>query len=327
MTPIHESRERKRLYAPPRSALRTAGQGSAFGPGFWSRLSKSGAAPLLVFMAAGAGIVLFGLAGTVGPWKEGLQANGDPRFFLVCMAFGSVFLLISLRMMQLHVTQAKGAESRKQVDPSQPWTGDHPWRPEGMGPDYAEEGAGSALGRIAFFGLIGLFNLVFTSPSPWLLRGIVILFDLFALLILWDSLHKIWQSLRHPRPTMRWTTFPVFLGSRLEGVLFSRPALRASGPVKATLRCIQDSGSSPSSEAFVIYEQAREIPSGGDRLAELPIAFDIPTDLPGTDFARDAPTYWQVLLIVPVIGPDFETVFLAPVYEPADAPPSWRAEG
>jgi len=327
MIPVQESRERHRLYAPPRSALRMPGQGSAFGPGFWRRLSKSGAVPLLFFLAAGAGIALFGLAGTVGPWKEGLQANGDPRFFLVCMAFGSVFLLISLRMMQLHLTQAKRAESRQPVDPRQPWTGDYPWRPEGTGPDYAEEGAGSALGRIGFFGFMGLCNLVFTSPSPWLLRGLVLVFDLFALLILWDSFHKIWQSLRHPRPKMRWNTFPAFLGGRLEGVFLSRPALRVRGPVKATLRCLQDTGSSPSCEAFVIYEQNREFPVAGDRLAELPVAFDIPADLPGTDFARDDTTYWQVLLIVPVIGPDFEIIFLAPVYEPADAPPSWKAGG
>jgi hypothetical protein len=326
MMPIQESRERKRLYAPPRSALRT-GQGSAFGPGFWSRLSKSGAAPLLVFIIVGAGIFLFGLAGTVGPWKEGLQANGDPRFFLVMMAFGTVFLLVSLRMMQIHLTQAQSAERRKPVDPRQPWAGDHPWQPQGMAPDYGKEGAGSALGRIAFFGVMGLFNLVFLSPSPWLLRGIVLLFDLFGLLILWDSLHKIWQFLRHPRPKMRWTTFPAFLGGRLEGVFLVRPAMRVRGPVKATLRCVEDGGSTPSSEAFVIYEQTQEVPPGGDRLAELPIAFDIPTDLPGTDLARYDPTYWQVMLILPVTGPDFETVFLAPVYEPADAPPSWRAEG
>jgi hypothetical protein len=68
------------------------------------------------------------------------------------------------------------------------------------------------------------------------------------------------------------------------------------------------------SEPFVIYQQTREIDAGGDVLREMPVSFDIPPDLPGTDLNRGDATYWQVFLQVPVTGPDFETVFLAPVY-------------
>jgi hypothetical protein len=320
---VHESRERTRLYAPPRAALRVAGEGTSFRE--LLRLIReslqSGGCMLLVFMTVGTGIFLFGAAGTWGPYKDGLRANGDPRFFLVMMAFGTVFTLVALRMLQIVLSSARQKDrGRSRGSGKRPWESDHPWRPEGQEPDYAGNSGGFLLGLIAFLGLLGLFNMVFLSPSPWLLRGIVLLFDLLGLLFLLDALRKAWQAIRHGRPRMRWTTFPAFLGGRLEGVFLIRPALRATGPVKATLRCIEDAGGGEAAtlEPFVIYQQIREIDGAGDVLRELPVSFDVPPDLPGTRLNRAEATYWQVFLQVPVAGPgpDFETVFLAPVYKP-----------
>lgn len=119
---------------------------------------------------------------------------------------------------------------------------------------------------------------------------------------------------------MRWITFPAFTGGRLEGVLTVLPALSTQGPVQATLRCVEDDFSESSSdnvatlEPFVIYEQKVEVPASG-KLADLPIGFDVPPDLPGNRLGREKATYWQVALQIPIAGPDFETVFLAPVYE------------
>jgi hypothetical protein len=321
---VQESRERSRLYAPPRAALRVAGEGAAFGRGFLRMMRKSqgGGCMLLVFIAVGIGIFLFGAAGTWGPYKEGLRANGDPRFFQVMMGFGTVFTLVALRMFQIMLNSVR-QEGRERSPGSRerPWESDHPWRPESQGPDYAGNSGGFLLGLIAFLGMLGLFNLVFMSPSPWLLRGIVLFFDLVGLLFLVDALRKAWQAIRHRRPRMRWTTFPAFLGDRLEGVFLIRPALRPIGLVKATLRCIEDIGGGEATtlEPFVIYQQIREIGGGGDVLCEMPVSFDIPADLPGTHLNRAQATYWQVFLQVPVTGPDFETVFLAPVYERQDA--------
>ena len=321
---IQESRERSRLYAPPRAALRVPGEGASLGRGLlrMMRESRGGGCMLLFFIAVGIGIFLFGAAGTWGPYKEGLRANGDPRFFLAMMGFGTVFVLVALRMLQIVLNSARQeGRGRSRGKRERPWESDHPWRPEGQGPDYAGNSGGFLLGLIAFLGMLGLFNLVFISPSPWLLRGIVLFFDLFGLLFLLDALRKAWQAVRHGRPRMRWTTFPAFLGGRLEGVFLIRPAMRPRGPVKATLRCIEDAGGGESAalEPFVIYQQIREIDGGGDALRELPLSFDIPLDLPGTHLDRSRATYWQVFLQVPVTGPDFETAFLAPVYERRDA--------
>ncbi|MFL6231738.1 MAG: hypothetical protein ACJ76N_01255 [Thermoanaerobaculia bacterium] len=304
-------------------ALSVPGEGATLGRGFLRLMRESGGGGcmLLFLIAVGTGIFLFGAAGTWGPYRDGLRANGDPRFFLVMMGFGTVFALIALRMLQIQlISVRREGRDRGRGKTERPWESDHPWRPEGQGPDYAGNSGGFLLGLIAFLGVLGLFNMVFVSPSPWLGRGIVLFFDLIGLLFLLDALRKAWQALRYRRPRMRWTTFPAFLGGRLEGVFLIRPALRPRGPVKATLRCIEDAGSGESAtlEPFMIYQQIREIDGGGDALRELPLSFDIPPALPGTHLDRAGATYWQVFLQVPVTGPDFETVFLAPVYECQD---------
>ena len=276
---------------------------------------------LLFFLAIGAGIFLFGLAGTVGPYKDSVRGNNDPRSLLGFMVFGAVFVLVALRMLQIALTgvrrEGRGRRGQKR---QRAWESDHPWRPEGQGPDYVGNTGGSILGLAGFLGLLGLFNVVFLSPSPWLLRGIVLLFDALGLVFVVDALRKAWQAMRHGRPLMRWTTFPAFTGDRLEGVFAIRPALRPNGPVRATLRCIRDEEGSQSQEPaglepLVVYRQIRELDAGGDLLRELPLSFDLPKDLPGTDLSRAHAIYWQVALQVPVTGPNYETVFLAPVYK------------
>lgn len=270
---------------------------------------------LLFMIAVGLGIFLFGAAGTWGPYKEGLRANGEPAFFYAMMGFGSVYSLIALRMLQIVLTGARRqGRGRERRSGQRPWESD-PWKPEGQTPDYSGNTGGFVLGYIAFFGMIGLFNMVFLSPSPWVLRGIVLLFDLFALVMLVDGLRKLWQATRHGRPRVRWTTFPAFLGGRLEGAFLIDPPLQPRGPVRATLRCVQDTSGQQTAEPFVIYKQTQELDTGGDVLRELPVSFNVPADLPGTHLHRDEATYWQLFLQVPVTGPDFETVFLAPVYE------------
>ena len=105
-------------------------------------------------------------------------------------------------------------------------------------------------------------------------------------------------------------------------MLVARPALEPIGPVRAVLRCLRDErvaeeGGAASFAPTVLYQQISEIPVPGEQLKELPLSFVLPADLPGTDLGREDATYWQVALRIPVVGPDVETVFLAPVYAPA----------
>lgn len=319
------SREKERAIAPPRSAVPAPGA-SPFGRGFFRRVRDSGTgAFLIVFLSAGAAVFLFGLAGTVGPFKDGLRENGDPRFFLGAMAFGTVFCLVTLRILQLALAGAGNKTRKKKDRKGEPWTWDYPWREDWMPPDYTGSGSGTVLGRLAFLALLGMFNVVWWSPS-WLLKGIVAFFDLFGLLILYDSFHKLYQWMRFRRPVVIWETLPAFLGSPLCGrVAFAR-GVRAAGPPRLTLRCVRDewvtSGSGKNRrtqlEPHAIYRQTIDVPlpgPPGEPLDGVDFVFDVPSDQPGTDLSESEAVYWQVLVDVPLPGPNLETVFLAPVYQ------------
>lgn len=318
------SREKERVIAPPRSAVPVPGAGPVFGRGFFRLFRESGIGWFfLLFLAVGSALFLFGLAGTVGPYKEGLRENGDPRFFLGAMAFGTVFCLVTLRMLQVALTETANKPGKKGRK-AEPWTWDHPWREDWMPPDYTG-GGGAVLGRVAFLALIGLFNVAWLSGS-WVFRAIIVLLDLFALLIVYDTLHKIYQWVRFRRPVVIWETLPAFLGSQLRGrVAFAR-GVRAAGPPRLTLRCVRDEWITTGSgknrrnqlEPHAIYRQTIEIPlpgAPGEALDVIDFAFDLPTDQPGTDLSKGEAVYWQVLVDVPLPGPNLDTVFLAPVYQ------------
>lgn len=319
---------KERVIAPPRSSVPVPGSGSVFGRGFFANLraTQGGGCFLLFFMSIGAGLFLWGVAGTFGPYKEGLRENADPRFFLGAMAMGSVFFLVALRMFQLILT---GASNERRVrgrgDAKQPWTWDHPWSTGWMKPDYSGSGSGTVLGRVAFLALIGVFNVAWTSDSL-LFKIIVGIFDLFGLLVVYDSVQKILQWIRVRHPVVIWPRVPAFLGGRLEGRIAFARSVAARGPAKVTLRCVEegwvesrqktDSGSSYTQrelQPFAIYKDEQEVPLAGDSDV-VDFAFDLPVDQPGTNLAKSEAVYWQILVSVPVTGPDLEAVFLAPVY-------------
>jgi hypothetical protein len=315
--------EKKPIYAPPRISVPVPGGGGA-GMGFFSKLGGGGggSAFLLFFISIGLGIFLFGVAGTVGPYRDSLRENGDPRFFYAAMGMGTLFVLVAARMLQIVLTSVEVERGwKRRGKKSEPWTWDYPWRPQGMGPDYASGAGGWIFGRIAFLAFIGFFNLAWGSRS-WVLRGIILLFDAFGLVILLDSLRSLVQWLRFGRAEIAWKTFPAFLGERLEAtVRFPRP-LSLTGAARATLRCVQDEwtirhtgkGSHRELQAVAIHSEDHEVPLAGGPLKTLDLAFELRDGLPGTVLDTEEATYWQLLLQVPTTGPDYETVFLAPVY-------------
>jgi len=202
----------------------------------------------------------------------------------------------------------------------EPWTTDG-WNPAGQDPEYSPSRRGMLLSRLialAIVAVIAIANLALLIHSH-LVENLVILLDFLGAVILFDLLLRIWQASRRTR--IRWTTLPVFPGGRLEGVLTLRPVLEPIGAVRTVLRCVRDqrgteTGGEAPLEPTILYQQISEIPVPveQEKLRELNLAFTLPPDLPGTDLSQDEATYWQVALRIPVVGPDFEAVFLAPVY-------------
>lgn len=298
------------------------GARSAFGHGFFRRLQKSKEGIyLLVFMTVGAAAFLLGLAGTAGPFKEGLRQNTHPGFFLAALACGSIFFLVPFRML---VAELDGvARGDRRGDRSEPWTWEYPWSTEWMKPDYTGgRGSTTIVGRVALLAVIGLFNFGWASES-WVLKGILIVLDLFALLVVYDSLRKLVQWLRFRHSVVIWSALPVFPGERLEGRIAFAHTMRVSGPPRVTLRCMADEWVKIEGQdrqrqllPFALYQETHEtpVPESG-ALDALDISFEIPRNLPGTDLAAEEATYWQIAIDVPMAGPNLEEVFLAPIYQ------------
>ncbi len=200
----------------------------------------------------------------------------------------------------------------------EPWTTDG-WDPAGQTPEYSIVQRGPLRNRVIALAVIALANLALLAHSH-LLENLVILLDFLGVVILFDLLLRIWRDARRTR--LRWTPLPVFPGGRLEGVLTLRPVLEPIGAVRTVLRCVRDqpgtaeAGGEAHLEPTILYQQISEIPIPveQEKLRELNLAFTIPPDLPGTDLSQQEATYWQVALRIPVVGPDFEAAFLAPVY-------------
>jgi hypothetical protein len=314
------SRERERLYVTPRALVAVPGTRSVFGRGFIRRFRANSMALFpLIFMVPGVALFLFGLAGKAGPYRETLQQQADPVFFWAAMGFGGVVVLFSLLMLQLALIQEGDPDPPQlmvEARAGEPWTWDHPWSRRWMKPDYGTDGSSTVLGRVVFFAIVAMLNFAWLSGS-WLFRGIIIVLDAFALLIVYDTLYKIYQVIRFRGPVVIWDEIPVFVGQALRGRIAFPRDVRAVAPLRLTLRCVEDElvSTSPSAlEPYAIYRETREIPLPGEPgspLEHVEFSFDVPADLPGTELNK---VYWQVVVAVPLPGPDLDAVFLAPVY-------------
>jgi hypothetical protein len=194
-----------------------------------------------------------------------------------------------------------------------------PWRPQGQMPDYTPKTRHALPARAAILALIGALNLLLPSASP-ALETVILLVDMAGLVVLFDTLNKLWYAFRRRPPFLRWAAIPAHTGGRLEAVLVARPSPEVIGPVLAVLRCVRDElvqgeGRVP----MEIYSQAAEFDVPGERLKEVALTFEIPSDLPGTDVDREDAVYWQIAVRIPVVGPDLELVYPAPVYAPEDS--------
>ncbi|MEA2562024.1 MAG: hypothetical protein QOH06_3528 [Acidobacteriota bacterium] len=189
-----------------------------------------------------------------------------------------------------------------------------PWRPKGQMPDYTPEVRHAMPVRVAVLAVIAALNLLLSSAPP-ALQAVILLVDVAGLIVLFDTLNKLGNAFWSRKPILRWTTFPTHTGEWLEALLIARPSPEVIGPVLAVLRCVRDElvegeGRVP----MQIYSQTAEFDVPGERLKEVALAFEVPSDLPGTDLDRDDAIYWQIAVRIPVVGPDLEIIYLAPVY-------------
>lgn len=267
----------------------------------------------LVFVAVGTLVVVL--------FSRQLMA-GDKKTWLP-LVLGVIFGLAGLLVFRMGVSAVFGKACAARPAGREPWTNDNDWDPRGALPDNPTGTTASIFGRLLFLLLIGLFNVLWTIRMAWTARLIVTIFlgvfDLIALAILYGSVQKIVQKLRVGTVRLTWQRFPFFTGGRFEAVFHSRRAMRPTGPPGVSLRRVEQrpGGSGTGLQALEAWSATKTLAAlGAEPLTSFPIAMDIPAEEPGTDLSQAESTYWQLLVSVPVTGPDFEAVFLVPIYAP-----------
>ena len=304
--------ERVQIFEPPRS---TQGAGRVFGPGLFARVREKQGLSLFFTGVLGLGLWLLGLG--IGR-LTGRLTSPEAASPWVPLAWGSFFFFGARWNFRINLVRAESERRARRND--LPWTWDHPWRPEWMAPDQ-RPWSGLILGRLAALALIAVLNVVLPWEEGCVPRGIVLGVDVLALLLLYDSFRKLMQWARFRHPIVTWVSLPAFLGESLEGrISFARP-LRLSEPPQLTLRCVHEqverSGGAEQRKLFRVHSQTQSLLlAGGEPVDYLDFAFELPEpgDFLATDLHAHEPVYWQLLVKVPVPGPDLEARFLAPVY-------------
>src|SRR5262245_56802460 len=242
--------------------------------------------------------------------------------------FGAVFALAGLFLFTMGISAIRGIAAPPRSSAKEPWKTDNAWDPSGARPDAPGHSVAGYLGAALFLLLIASFNVMWTVKkdlSAWLIVTVVVgLLDRIGLLVLGSILVALVQRLRSGVPRLSWKRFPFFTGGRFEAHFTPGRALRVTGPVRAILRCVEqttekDSQGRPEVHPYAIYAQTKAIESPDGRLRPFDFSFEVPASVLGSDLSKQESTYWLLEIRAPLAGPDFSTQFLLPIYsgEPA----------
>ena len=210
------------------------------------------------------------------------------------------------------------------------WRRDRNWDSRGIGDDSAVRL------RAHFLSLLGValflvpFHMIwqqmeYDEISSWFDYAFLIwplMIYTFELILFGSFLHLLWRlfsRLRYGRSKLEFSNFPYHIGRPLEATLRITRRL-ANTEVQVELRSVQDrvvlrgSGENERQEvqAYALYRERQTIPL--DAQASTRIHFALPSDLPATNLREDPAHYWELVVSATRAGPDFQSVFLVPVY-------------
>ena len=237
--------------------------------------------------------------------------------------FGSLFALAGVFLFTMGLSGLRSAAGAAPRSEKEPWRTDNAWDPSGARPDGPGRSVAGCLGGILFLLFIGAFNVMWTVKKDLsatvVFSVVLVVFDVIGLLVVGSLLVALFQRIRAGAPRLSWKRFPFYAGERFEASFTSGRRLHVTGPVRAILRCVEqtmgeNSEHRPEIQPYAIYAKSQAIEPDGGRLVSFNVAFDIPATVPGTDLSSQESTYWLLEIRAPLAGPDFSTQFLLPIY-------------
>jgi hypothetical protein len=277
-----------------------------------------------IFVAVGTAIILMGtkiLA--VDP------ASVKAPYWVLTVA-GASFALGGLMVWGMAGKQFAANRRRKEAArqyPNEPALADYQWHPDGF---EVSEWPGAAKAVCFAVGLsifLSMFNWwAFLKQGPWMLKGIVILFDSIGLLMWWQAGRKVGSAIKFGHSRIAFTRFPYDV---LEPVVIRWwPCDTISQINKGafTLRCVEEWMQVTTSGRKRSVELIQEEVWSGKWLLETPrklqikdtveLCYELPKSARSTQLSVDRPLFWELEVKLDLPGLDFEQTYLVPVYSP-----------
>ena len=284
------------------------------------------AALIVGFGLVAAGVCLALVGAGVIPVEAEQEAPG-----WVLESVGGAFALIGLLVGLTGVAGfARQARYKREIAkrPSDYWLADYPWDPLGTKDDCILQMRRSLFWlvfMVLFLSPFNYFAFLYEESPPCFVMGIVGLFDLVVVSMLWHLIYLTLRWLKYGRSWLKFERFPFFRGEGFDATFGATRGIGRFEKLTFALRCVEErrevSGSGDDRSEHIVryqlycdeycFDRPGELPA---RAADLPIHFELPADLRSTDMSARPPTYWELEIIAVTPGIDYNVAFLVPVY-------------
>jgi hypothetical protein len=256
-----------------------------------------------------------------------LSPSEEPTDAVGPLAMG-VMLLSAGLVVPVVVRRARAAADHRQhleaTQPHTPWT----WREDWASGRIAGGGHAGALGMWAF----ALVWNVFTWPVAWLFLTqradeeyvyLVLVFPAAGVFLLSLAVYGTLQQRKFGRSVFVLKTNPGAIGRTLEGDVETTLGSPPEGGVEARLACVRryttGSGKERKTRESTLWQDHLTVPPSylarGTTGLRVPVAFEIPADVPACDDRNPGDTIvWRLAVSAAVPGIDYGDSFEVPVF-------------
>jgi len=312
LKPLEEARTGRR-----RLSGRTERRGSHMGLPTWGAFLFGS-----LFVAAGTLIILVGAK--VIPVKT---RDVHAPFWVLTVAGATFaaggFMVWGMAIKQYRSRRRHAEAARLQAN--EPAFADYAWDPRGYEGSRWKK-AGYALGGAFFMSVfLSMFNYwAFWAKGPWMVKAIVIIFDLILLAVWWEAFLRLGRAIKFGGSRIVFGSFPSRLAEPI--AIRWRPAKGIVQTSKGsfTLRCVEEwfetRGSGKNQSTTMVHEEIWRQTWLLDESVlfrsgeEIVLNFDAPSGAPATCLSAEKPVFWEFEVKLDLPGLDFEETYLVPVY-------------
>jgi hypothetical protein len=215
--------------------------------------------------------------------------------------------------------------------PNEPALTDYPWHPDGF-----EVSEWPAVAKLTAFAIgltvfLSMFNWwAFVAHGPWMVKGIVILFDCVALAMWLEAARQLGRAFKFGHSRIVFTGFPYRLTAPV--ILHWQPAAGVAQIRKGdfTLRCVKEwmesTGTGKNRQTSIVHEElwsgkwVVDQPRKLELKDSVELRYELPADAQPTQLSADTPIFWELEVKLDLPGLDFQETYLVPIYSPKTSP-------